>query len=184
MKKVLGILGLSLLVSNTLFAQFPAEDYLELEEVFSLEVNYKTMGRLVNLWADKSDREDSEAAAVSESLDRLQVIATKDTEISKQISISVEDFLKGHTGVKEIQPAGHNNPNIKFYIKPGKDQSHADEIFMFASGMKKTTILWNKRRFKTVWLSMTGTDIDLNKMEAFTEKMGLPKALKKLDNTP
>ena len=68
--------------------------------------------------------------------------------------------------------------NVKFYVKNGKNKDHVTELLMFVSGMENIEIGHNGRKLETVLVSLTG-DIDLNKIGSITNKMDLPKDLKK-----
>jgi len=68
--------------------------------------------------------------------------------------------------------------NVKFYIKTGRNADRVSELLMFVTGIEESDHKDGKPHFETVLLTMTG-DIDLNKVGSLTNKMNLPKQLKK-----
>ncbi|MEO1484259.1 MAG: DUF4252 domain-containing protein [Bacteroidota bacterium] len=155
------------------FSQSLFDKYEDLDEVTSVIVNKSMFNLLAKIDVEVDDPEAKEFMDIASSLKSLKVFTTDDAAIGKDMSASVNKYLKSST-MEELMRIKDKDANVKFYIKEGKDADHVSELLMFVTGLKDVEA--NGRNFETVILSLTG-DIDLNKINSLTNKMNLPEEL-------
>lgn len=79
----------------------------------------------------------------------------------------VAKYLKGST-LDELMRVNTDGKNVKFYSKPGKDEDHVSELFMFLDGVKEDGDGPN-----TVVLTITG-EIDLKQVSKIADHLNVP----------
>jgi hypothetical protein len=174
MKKIITILVIAVLPSLG-FSQSVFDKYEDLDNVSAVVVNQSMFRLLSNIDVEVDDPEAKDFMDIAKSLKNLKVFITEDKNISADMMKTMNQYLKS-AKLEELMRVKDKDANIKFYIKSGKDEDHVSELLMFVTGMNKSDVEVNGRKFETVLLSLTG-DIDLNKIGSLTNKMNLPKEL-------
>ena len=159
------------------FSQSIFDRFENMDNVGTVVVNRGMIDLVSKIGNLSDDPEAKEFAEVAKGINGIKVFITEDKGIASDMSATVRKYLKS-SSMEELMRVKDKDVNVKFYIKTGKDQDHVRELLMFVSGMKDMDIDVNGRKFETVLVSMTG-DIDLNKIGSITNKMNLPKDLKK-----
>ena len=172
MKK--GILVLAIAVLPFMgFSQSLFDKYEDQDNVSSVVVNQSMFNLLSKIDVDVDDPEARDFMAIAKSLKNLKVYTTDSKAVSADMQASVDKYLKS-SSLDELMRVKDSDANVKFYIRPGKDDDHVSELLMFVTGISNVEA--NGRKFETVLLSLTG-DIDLNKISSLTKKMNLPEEL-------
>ena len=174
MKKLIRIVIL-IFIPLTGFSQSLFDKYEDLDEVSTVVVNQSMFSLLSNIDVEVDDKDTQDFMDIAKSLKNLKVFITEDKDVSTDMKVSVNKYLKSFS-MEELMRVKDKDANIKFYIKKGKDDDHVSELLMFVTGMGEKNI--NAERFKTILLSLTG-DIDLNKIGSLAKKMNLPEELSK-----
>lgn len=178
MKKVSVILAVILLPllgsSQSIF-----DKYEDMDNVGTVVINKAMIDLVTNIGEMSDDPEARDFVEAAEGLQGIKVFITEDMGVSSEMAATVKTYLKS-TSMEELMRVKDKDVNVKFYIKNGKKKDHVNELLMFVSGMKNMDVDVNGRKFETVLVSMTG-DIDLNKIGDITNKMNLPRDLKKVD---
>lgn len=174
MKKIIIIMALALLPALG-FSQSVFDKYEDLENVSAVVVNQSMFRLLSNIDVEVDDPEAKDFMDIAKSLKTLKVFITEDSQISKDMMATMNQYLKS-AKLEELMRVKDKDANVKFYIKSGKDENHVSELLMFITGIKNVDLDVNGRKVETVLLSLTG-DIDLSKIGSLTKKMNLPEEL-------
>ncbi len=175
MKKLHLIFSLALLPLFGL-SQSVFDKYDSMDNVGSITVNQSMIRLAGNIAAfDQSDQESQDFADIAQSLKGIKVFMTEDVDISEDMAATVKQYLKSTT-LEELMRVKDKDATVKFYVKEGKDEDHVSELLLFVSDIGNPKMGLKNRKFESILVSMTG-DIDLNKIGALTNKMGLPKEL-------
>ncbi len=161
------------------FSQSIFDKYEDMDNVGTVVVNKSMLDLAVKFSSMSDDPEAQEFAEVAGGVDGIKVFITEDKGVAAKMASTVKKYLKS-SSMEELMRVKDKDVNVKFYIKEGRNKDHVGELLMFVSGMKNIDLDVNGRKFETVLVSMTG-DIDLNKIGAITNKMNLPKELKKAE---
>ncbi|WP_422079698.1 DUF4252 domain-containing protein [Ulvibacterium sp.] len=163
------------------FSQSLFDKYEDLDNVSAVVVNKSMFNLLAKIDVEVDDPEAQEFMDIAKSLNNLKVFITEDKNISADMKSSVDKYLRS-ASMEELMRVKDKDTNVKFYIRPGKDDDHVRELLMFVTGIKDREemkdVEINGRQIETVLLSLTG-DIDLNKIGSLTNKMNLPEELNK-----
>ena len=152
------------------------DKYDSMDNVGSITVNQSMIQLAGNIAAfDKDDQESQDFADIAQSLEGIKVFMTEDIDISEDMAATVKQYLKS-TSLEELIRVKDKDASVKFYVKEGKDEDHVSELLLFVSDIDNPKMGFKDRKFESILVSMTG-DIDLNKIGALTNKMGLPKEL-------
>ncbi|MBQ4914842.1 DUF4252 domain-containing protein [Maribacter sp. MMG018] len=176
MKKIIVTVALALICS-TGFSQSVFDKYEDLDNVSAVVVNQSMFRLLSNIDVEVDDPEAKDFMDIAKSLKNLKVFVTEDKKISADMLGTMNSYLKSNS-LEELMRVKDKDANVKFYIKPGKDEDHVSELLMFVTGINNSDVELNGRKVETVLLSLTG-DIDLNKIGSLTSKMNLPEELNK-----
>ncbi len=174
MKKIIVILVMAALPALG-FSQSVFDKYEDLDNVSAVVISQSMFRLLSNIDVEVDDPEAKDFMDIAKSLKNLKVFITEDSEISKDMMNTMNQYLKS-AKLEELMRVKDKDVNVKFYIKSGKDEDHVSELLMFVTGMKNVDVDVNGRKIETVLLSLTG-DIDLNKIGSLTKKMNLPEEL-------
>ncbi|MEL6919080.1 MAG: DUF4252 domain-containing protein, partial [Bacteroidota bacterium] len=101
----------------------------------------------------------------------------EDAKATADMKSTVKKYLKS-SSLEELMRVKDEDTNVGFYVKYGKNEDYIKELLMFVTGLNDSHIKVDHKKFETVLLTMTG-DIELSKIGMLTEKMDLPKDLKK-----
>jgi hypothetical protein len=172
MKKRIIVLAIAVLPFMG-FSQSLFDKYEDQDNVSSVVVNQSMFNLLSKIDVDIDDPEARDFMAIAKSLKNLKVYTTDSKAVSADMQASVDKYLKS-SSLDELMRVKDSEANVKFYIRPGKDDDHVSELLMFVTGIQNVES--NGRKFETVLLSLTG-DIDLNKIGSLTKKMNLPEEL-------
>ncbi len=178
MKKITLVLAITLLPLMG-FSQSMFDKYEDMDNVGTVVINKGMIDLAGKIGALSDDPEAREFMEAAEGINGIKVFITEDKGISSEMGSTVKKYLKS-SSLEELMRVKDKDVNVKFYIKNGKKKDHVSELLMFVSGMKNMDVDMNGRKFETVLVSMTG-DIDLNKIGSITNKMNLPKDLKKAE---
>ena len=176
MKKVIILFIVSLIpltgISQSLFQEF--EDR---ENVGTVTISKGMFNLVASMMEGDGDPEAKEVAEMAKNLDGLQVFMTEDKLASADMLKSVKKYLKS-TKMEELMRVKDNDTHVKIYIKNGRKDNHVTELLMFVTGLSDSKLNVDEHKFETVLLSLRG-DIDLAQIGALTDKMDLPKDLKR-----
>ncbi len=153
------------------FSQSEFDRFEAMDDVSAVIVNQNMFKLFSRIEAD--DPEAKEFMSMVKSLKNLKVFSTENKAIAKEMQSTMNDYIK-KSSLEELMRVKDKGSNVKFYIRPGRDEDHVSELLMFVSGMKDVEI--GGTNIETVLLSLTG-DIDLNKISMLTKKMNLPSEL-------
>lgn len=177
-----GMTGMKLMVCMLLavlpslgFSQSVFDRFEAMDDVSAVVVNQNMFKLFSRIEAD--DPEAREFMSMVKSLKNLKVFSTENKTIATEMQSAMDQYIK-NSSLEELMRVKDKNSNVKFYIKPGRDEDHVSELLMFVSGLKEVEV--NGRKLETVLLSLTG-DIDLNKISMLTKKMNLPSELDEVE---
>ncbi len=176
MKKVI-ILFIVALVPLTGFSQSIFQEFEDRDKVGTVTISKGMFDLVASMMEGDSDPEAKELAAMAKNLDGLQVFMTEDKAASADMLKSVKKYLKS-SKLEELMRVKDEDTHVKIYIKNGKKDNHVTELLMFVTGLSESKLKIDEHKFETVLLSLKG-DIDLAKIGALTDKMDLPKDLKR-----
>ena len=152
------------------------DKYADMDEVGSITINQSMIRLAGNIAAmDEGDQETQDFAEIARGLDGIKVFITEDADISEDMGRTVQKYLKSST-LEELMQVKDKDATVKFYVKEGRNDDHVTELLFFVSDIGHHDIGIKNRKFESVLVSMTG-DIDLTKIGALTNKMGLAKEL-------
>lgn len=152
--------------SQSVFDRFEAMD-----DVSAVVVNQNMFKLFSRIEAD--DPEAREFMDMVKTLKNLKVFTTENKTIAREMRSTMDKYIKD-ASLEELMRIKDEDSNVKFYIRPGRDEDHVSELLMFVSGLKEVEV--HGKKLETVLLSLTG-DIDLNKISMLTKKMNLPSEL-------
>ena len=159
------------------FSQSIFDKYEDMDEVGAVIINKGLINLLSSINLDDADKEAREFMEVAQGIDGIKVFMTEDKTVSQDMRSTVSKYQKS-ASLEEMMRVKDNDTRVKFYVRNGKKDSHVRELLMFVSGIEDKGMDLHGRKFESVLVSMTG-DIDLNKIGALTNKMGLPEELEK-----
>ncbi|MBC9794820.1 DUF4252 domain-containing protein [Sinomicrobium sp. FJxs] len=153
------------------FSQAVFDRFEAMDDVSAVIVNQNMFKLFSRIEAD--DPEAKEFMEMVKTLKNLKVFSTSNKNIAREMQSTMGQYIQS-SSLEELMRVKDENSNVKFYIKPGKDEDHVSELLMFVSGLKDVEV--HGTQVETVLLSLTG-DIDLNKISMLTKKMNLPSEL-------
>ncbi len=148
-------------------AQGAFDKYENMKDVSSVIVTSKMFKLLSKIDIESNDAEVQEYMNLVENIKNIKVFATDNDEIGKKMRADVSKYLKGST-LDELMRVNSDGKNVKFYSKPGKDEDHVSELFMFLDGVKESG-----DGPDTVVLTITG-DIDLKQVSKIADHLNVP----------
>ncbi|MDT0607207.1 DUF4252 domain-containing protein [Croceitalea rosinachiae] len=176
MKKYLALILVGLLpfigISQSIF-----DKYQDSENVGTVIINKGLLGIVASMSADEQDKETLEFIELAKSIDDIKIFVSEDASASADMAATMKKYVKS-ASLDEMMRVKDGDTNVRFYIKNGRNSNHVSELLMFVTGIDDKGKKENRPNFETVLLTMTG-DIDLNKIGTITNKMNLPKQLKK-----
>ncbi|WP_103865641.1 MULTISPECIES: DUF4252 domain-containing protein [Aquimarina] len=166
MKKIAIILILAVLpyVSS---AQSAFDKYEDMKGVSSVVVTSKMFKLLSKIDIESNDKEVQEYMNLVEKIKNIKVFATEDATVGQKMKADVSSYLK-KSSMEELMRVKSDGKNVKFYSKPGKDDDHVSELFMFLDGIKESG-----KGPNTVVLTITG-DIDLKQVSKIADHLNVP----------
>jgi hypothetical protein len=172
------LLGVAFGYSQSLF-----DDFESMDDVSSVVIS-KSMFTLLSKFevVIEDDPEAREFVHLARNLESLKVFTTLNATVAKEMGNQVNSYLK-KARLTELMRVRDKQANVKFYIRPGKDDSHVKELLMFVDGIEGAEFEINDqtRKIETVLLSLVG-DIDLDKIGGLIAKMNLPEELNQVNN--
>jgi hypothetical protein len=135
--------------------------------VSSVVVTSKMFKLLSKIELESNDTEVQEYMNLVENIKNIKVFATENKEVGEQMRADVNAYLKS-SSLEELMRVKSDGKNVKFYSKPGKDDDHVSELFMFLDGVNKDGDGPN-----TVVLTITG-DIDLKQVSKIADHLNVP----------
>ncbi|WP_435622704.1 DUF4252 domain-containing protein [Flagellimonas sp.] len=176
MKKfVIALVALSLPlfgISQSVFDKFEDSD-----RIGSVTISKGMLEIVAGMMDDHGDKDTQDFVDLAKNLDGIKIFMSEDDGASADMQATMKQYVK-KSKLDELMKIKDGDTNLKFYIKNGKDEDHVSELLMFVTGIEDDK--GRKANIETVLLSMTG-DIDLTKVGSLTEKMRLPKHLKKAE---
>jgi hypothetical protein len=169
MKKIISIAILASLPLVS-FSQSVFEKFEDMDNVSTVIINQNMFKLLSKVDVDVADPEAKEFMEIAKNLKDLKVFVTENKSISEDMKNTLNNYLKT-ASLQELMRIKDNDSNIRFYVKPGKNEDHVSELLMLINDGKEPEA--NGKKTETVLLSLTG-DIDLNKIGSLTKKMNLP----------
>lgn len=159
------------------FSQSVFDKYQDSENVGSLVINKGLLGIVASMSADEQDKETQEFIELAKSIDNIKVFVSEDDSASADMAATMKKYVKS-ASLEEMMRVKDGDTNVRFYIKNGRNSNRVTELLMFVTGIDDKENREDRPHFETVLLTMTG-DIDLSKIGSLTNKMNLPKELKK-----
>ncbi len=158
------------------FSQSIFDKFEEMDHVAAITIN-KGLINLVGSVNIEGDDDAKEFLELAKGINGIKVFVTENKKVSADMTATVKKYLKS-SSLEELMRVKDKDVNVKFYVQEGKDDNHVSELLMFVSGFENTDLDINGHKLETVLVTLTG-DIDLRKIGSLTEKMNLPKDLKK-----
>ncbi len=167
MKKIAIVLALVVLpfVSN---AQSYFDKYENMKDVTSMVMTSKMFKLLSKIDFESSDKETQEYLNLVENINNIKVFVTENKKVSDQMRTDVQTYLKSSSLDELMRIKSDDGENIKFYIKPGSDEDHVRELFMYLQGNDDKT-----GGPETVILTITG-NIDLKQVSKLANDLNIP----------
>lgn len=173
MKKL--ILSIALIAVPLLgMSQSAFDKYTNSDKVGSISINKSMLGIVAQMSANEDDQESQDFIDLAKSIDDIRVFMTEDATASSDMALTMKRYIK-KARLEEMMKVKDGETRVSFYVKNGKREGHVKELLMFVTGIDKEQ---KESSIETVLVTMTG-DIDLNKVGTLTDKMNLPKELKK-----
>ncbi len=151
------------------------DKYQNSEDVGSVIINKGLLGIVASMSANDQDQETKEFLELAKSIDNISVFVSENTKASADMALTMKKYVKS-ASLEEMMRVKDGDTNVRFYIKNGRNADRVTELLMFVTGIEDKDT--DRPHFETVLVTMTG-DIDLNKIGSLTNKMNLPKELKK-----
>ncbi|WP_459209882.1 DUF4252 domain-containing protein [Aquimarina rhabdastrellae] len=164
MKKITLILAIILVpfLSN---AQSAFDKYEDMNGVSSVVITSKMFKLLSKIDFNSDDAETQEYLNLVKNIKNIKVLATGNDDIGKKMQADVKKYLNT-SSLDELMRVNSDGKNIKFFSKPGRDDDHVSELFMFLNGIDDT-------EHETVVLTITG-DIDLKQVSRLANDLNVP----------
>lgn len=159
MKKL--ILIITLVVSNTFFAQSVFDKFENQDDITTVIVNKKMFSMLSKV--DVKDKESQQYVNLIKKLENLKVFVTNNTKKGNEMKAVADKYQKS-SGLEELMRVNDKGKNVKIFVKSGATDSQVKELLMFIEGSGKD---------ESVLMSLTG-NFDLDELSALTDKMKLP----------
>lgn len=168
---ITAVLSLIFLISN---AQSNFDKYEDMSGVSSVVVTSKMFKLLSRMDLESDDKEVQEYMNLVEKIENIKVFATENAEIGQKMKSDVKKYLQ-NTTLDELMRVNSDGKNIKFYVKPGRNDDFVSELFMFLEGSEDGDK-------NTVVLTITG-DIDLKQVSKIADHLNVPggQELKKVN---
>ncbi len=157
-------------ISQSAFDKFEDSD-----RIGTVTISKGMLRLAAEMMDDHGDKDTQEFIELAKNLDGIKIFMSEDDGASADMQATMKNYVK-KSRLEELMKVKDGDTNLKFYIKNGKDEDHVTELLMFVTGLEDEK--GRKSKVETVLLSMTG-DIDLTQVGSLTEKMRLPKGLKK-----
>ncbi|WP_103072240.1 DUF4252 domain-containing protein [Aquimarina sediminis] len=167
MKKIAFILAFAVLPYVSM-AQSNFDKYENMKDVSSVVVTSKMFKLLSKLELDSDDAEVKEYMNLVENIKNIKVFATENKGVGQKMKADVTAYLKKNSSMEELMRINSDGKNVRFYSKPGRDDDHVSELFMFLDGVKERGDGPN-----TVVLTITG-DIDLKQVSKIADHLNVP----------
>lgn len=167
MKKlaILLILVVAPYVSN---AQSYFDKYENMSDVTSMVITNKMFKLLSKIDFESSDKETQEYLNLVENINNIKVFVTENKDVAQKMGGDVSKYLKGSSLDELMRIKTDDGENIKFYIKPGSDEDHVKELFMYMVGNDS-----KDGKPETVILTITG-NIDLKQVSKLAKDLNIP----------
>lgn len=166
MKKIAIILAFAVLPYVSM-AQGNFDKYENMKDVSSVVVTSKMFKLLSKLELESNDADVKEYMNLVENIKNIKVFATENEGVGQKMKADVASYLKS-SSMEELMRVNSEGKNVRFYSKPGKDEDHVSELFMFLDGVKNDGDGPN-----TVVLTITG-DIDLKQVSKIADHLNVP----------
>ncbi|MEM9363778.1 MAG: DUF4252 domain-containing protein [Bacteroidota bacterium] len=157
------------------FSQSAFDKFEDSENIGSVTISKGMLKIAAEMMDNHGDKDTQDFVDLAKNLDGIKIFMSEDDVASADMQSTMKQYVK-KSRLDELMKIKDGDTNLKFYIKNGKDDDHVSELLMFVTGIENEK--GRKANIETVLLSMTG-DIDLTKVGSLTEKMNLPKHLKK-----
>lgn len=148
-------------------AQQSFDKYENMDGVTSVVITSKMFKLLSKLDIETNDKEVQEYMNLVENIKNIKVFTTEKDDVSQKMKADVTSYLKG-SKLEELMRVNSDGKLVKIYSKPGKDDDHVSELFMFIDGVKES-----KEGPNTVVLTITG-DIDLKHVSKIADQLNVP----------
>ncbi|WP_350285483.1 DUF4252 domain-containing protein [uncultured Croceitalea sp.] len=177
MKKVTVVLTLLLVplfgMSQSIFDKFQNAD-----NIAAISINKGMLSWVADMADEDQDQDTKDFISLAKSIDGIKIFVSEDTKASADMAATMKKHVK-QSGLEQLMRVKDGDTNVKFYIKSGRNANKVKELVMFVTGIDNEETSMHPK-FETVLLTMTG-DIDLDKVGSLTNKMNLPKELKKAE---
>ncbi|MBT8239045.1 MAG: DUF4252 domain-containing protein [Croceitalea sp.] len=157
-------------------SQSAFDKYTNSDKVGSISINKSMLGIVAQMSANDGDQESKDFIELAKSIEDINVFVSEDATASADMAMTMKRYIK-KAKLEEMMKVRDGDTRVSFYIKNGKKEGFVKELLMFVTGIDKDS---GDSPIETVLVTMTG-NIDLNKVGALTNKMNLPKELKKAE---
>ena len=165
MKKILLIVAVVVASFTTNAQSSNFDKYENMDGVSSIVITQKMFKLLSKIDFNSTDAETQEYLNLVKNIKNIKVLATGNDNVGKQMKADVSQYLNSST-LDELMRVNTDGKNIKFYSKPGKDDDHVSELFMFLNGIDNSS-------HETVVLTITG-NIDLKQVSRLANDLNIP----------
>jgi len=148
-------------------AQGAFDKYENMEDVSSVVVTSKMFKLLSKINIDTHDAEIKEYMNLVENIKNIKVFATENVALGQKMKQDVAKYLKS-SSLEELMRVNDDGKKVSFYSKPGKDEDHVSELFMFLDG-----VVEKGKGPNTVILTIIG-DIDLKHVSKIADHLNVP----------
>ena len=156
-------------ISQSVFERFEDSD-----RIGTVSISKGMLTLIAEMTEEHGDKESQDFVDIAKNIDGIKVYMSDDEGASADMQATMKTYIK-KSRLEELMKIKDGDTNLRFYIKNGKDDNHVEELLMLATGLEEDN---RKHDVETVLVTMTG-DIDLTKVGSLTEKMNLPKHLKR-----
>ncbi|MDT0649168.1 DUF4252 domain-containing protein [Autumnicola edwardsiae] len=151
------------------------EKYDGMKGVDGVVMTSKMFKMLADLDLSDSDPEAQQYLRLIENLKEIKMFTTKDSRLRSQMNDDVTAYLKKGS-LEQLMRVTENGKTIKFYSRPGKNDTSVSELFMFMEGQ-------NEGDAMSMIVKITG-EIDLSQLSKLASDLKVPGAeeLKNVNN--
>ena len=143
------------------------EKYDGMKGVDGVVMTSKMFKMLADLDLSDSDPEAQQYLRLIENLNEIKMFTTKDGSVRSQMNEDVAAYLKKGS-LEQLMRVTENGKTIKFYSRPGKNDTSVSELFMFMEGQ-------NEGDPMSMIVKITG-EIDLSQLSKLASDLKVPGA--------
>ncbi|MEM1339263.1 MAG: DUF4252 domain-containing protein [Bacteroidota bacterium] len=172
MNKSIIFLALNFFVGGGLMAQTTLTSFEEDEAVSSVIFNKPLFDIMAKVGLDTSNPKDLKFINAIDNIDSIRVFATRSKDVSVALKASVDNYVSQNGLTLTNTRSG-----LRFYKKSDGKKENVNEFMMFSDALNRTKFFGSKRRFNTIFVQLSGTNIKMENLWVIVEKLDLPEEL-------